>query len=991
MNRSKTAHNLLDQICSELAVDMVLISEQYRSGEGPGWFSDTLGTAAIRIINPRRLLVAEHGSGCGYVWVRCDDVYYVSVYLSPSDRIGDFQTKLDGLEDAARDMRGNLIIAGDFNAKAIEWGENAPDSRGRQVMEMVARLGLVVLNTGSLSTFRRPGYRETIIDVSLANERLLPRVVGWKVIDDYTGSDHQYITFRVDDGRPAPLPRRVKPPPRWNIAKINEEAFSLALTRGQEAIDGIPGGLTPPARACRVVETTMQIIVRACKEAVPEKRVSGKRRPAYWWTKEIADLRKRCLYLRRQTQRTRGRGRDVAPVAAEHLAAKRTLKRAIIASQRRCWRELCEDLNKDPWGLGYKIVMRKLGSLSQRAPEDAMTVRTIVRTLFPTHPKRPGRAAPPGDPEVPLFTRKELLGSIKSMRNKKAPGPDGLPAEILKAVAGSHPELLLEMYNSCLTAGVFPARWKRARLALISKGKGPADAPSSFRPLCMLDTAGKLLEKLLRPRLQEAIRAGGDLSPRQYGFRPGLSTVNAIQEVVATARTTERGNHYSRPVCLLATLDVRNAFNSLRWDKVVEALGRFQIPVYLNNILENYLEDRALVYDTADGPEEIEVTAGAAQGSVLGAELWDAAYDGVLNIEMPEGVILVGYADDLAALIIARNAELCQMRLNQVMRRVSSWMEDNGLQLAKAKTELVFLTKKRINTLLPMLVGDTTVQTKHSVKYLGVVLDNKLTFGEHVRRAADKAAAVTTALSRVMANTIGPWQSKRRLLMRTAESIMLYGAEVWADALRCELYRKRMAAVQRRGALRVACSYRTVSEPAVLVIAGVIPIDLLAQERRFVYQTKVDLGLLPARRTARTNTILAWQQRWEQETRGRWTARLISQLDTWLDRREGEVNYYLTQLLSGHGLFRAYLYKMGKVDGPGCVLCGSPLDDARHTFFECERWSVERSGLQQALGVVTPDNIVRLMLRGIEEWAKVAVFAETVIRRKRHILDGGLP
>ena len=76
---------------------------------------------------------------------------------------------------------------------------------------------------------------------------------------------------------------------------------------------------------------------------------------------------------------------------------------------------------------------------------------------------------------------------------------------------------------------------------------------------------GKLPKKLVRPRLQTAIIAAGDLSERQYGLRTGRSTVHAIQEVVRAARNEERGNHSSRPVCLLVALDVKNAFNSVRW------------------------------------------------------------------------------------------------------------------------------------------------------------------------------------------------------------------------------------------------------------------------------------------------------------------------------------------------------------------------------------------------------------------------------------------
>ena len=202
---------------------------------------------------------------------------------------------------------------------------------------------------------------------------------------------------------------------------------------------------------------------------------------------------------------------------------------------------------------------------------------------------------------------------------------------------------------------------------------------------------------------------------------------------------------------------------------------------------------------------------------------------------MPDGCFLIGYADDDAAVITARDVEAAQLRLGQVMYRVRHWMPGHGLKLAMAKTEIMLLTKKRIPRLFSVRVGDVTAHTKAAVKYLGVMLHTWLAVWEQIRRRADKAAEVTASLSRVMANIGGPWPRMKRLFLRAAESIMLYGAEVWADSTRYEKYRKRLAAVQRRGALRVAFLYPTVSEAAVLVIAGVIPMDLLAQGRKFVH------------------------------------------------------------------------------------------------------------------------------------------------------------
>nr|XP_034194958.1 uncharacterized protein LOC117611141 [Osmia lignaria] len=135
-------------------------------------------------------------------------------------------------------------------------------------------------------------------------------------------------------------------------------------------------------------------------------------------------------------------------------------------------------------------------------------------------------------------------------------------------------------------------------------------------------------------------------------------------------------------------------------------------------------------------------------------------------------------------------------------------------------------------------MGIHTIIAKVAVRYLGVLFDSKRTFWAQIWQAADRAAATASFIAPLMANIGGLRPAKRGLLMTSVESVLLYGAEIWAGVLRFEKYRRRLAAVQRRCALRVACSYRTVAEPAVLVIAGMLPIDLLAVERKQVYEAK---------------------------------------------------------------------------------------------------------------------------------------------------------
>ncbi|XP_035731253.1 uncharacterized protein LOC118445672 [Vespa mandarinia] len=195
------------------------------------------------------------------------------------------------------------------------------------------------------------------------------------------------------------------------------------------------------------------------------------------------------------------------------------------------------------------------------------------------------------------------------------------------------------------------------------------------------------------------------------------------------------------------------------------------------------------------------------------------------------------------------------------------------------------------------------------------MLDNKLNYREHIIKAANKAAKVVAPLGTLMANVNGPRPCMRRLLMRAAEAVMLYGAEVWAEAQRKEKYPK---------------------------------------ERQFVDQQKAVLGKEEASKNARSNSIEAWQSRWEQEPRSTWTARHISRLDNWINREAGDVDFYLTQFLTGHGLFCSYLAKMRKVANGNCPYGDSINDDDHHTFFICTRWSAERFALEQDLGDISP-------------------------------------
>ena len=231
IHRSWTANQLKSkyQIQREIEADLWIISEQYpMANTNPTtWFGDEHGTAAIWVANPGKVSVEASGRGRGFVRVRSNNITYVSCYLTPNRPIQYYYTKLEDIEYFASVMgnsRGNsIIVAGGINAKAVDWGMPYTDSKGEATLETMSRLGLVVLNVGNTTTFRRASYTQTIIDVTLASEGLSTRVNNWHVMEVFTASNHRYISFEIRHERQPPGEAHRSKPRGWNLNNLNKE------------------------------------------------------------------------------------------------------------------------------------------------------------------------------------------------------------------------------------------------------------------------------------------------------------------------------------------------------------------------------------------------------------------------------------------------------------------------------------------------------------------------------------------------------------------------------------------------------------------------------------------------------------------------------------------------------------------------------------------------------------------------------------------------
>ena len=174
----------------------------------------------------------------------------------------------------------------------------------------------------------------------------------------------------------------------------------------------------------------------------------------------------------------------------------------------------------------------------------------------------------------------------------------------------------------------------------------------------------------------------------------------------------------------MISIDIRDAFNTARWNICIEAMVRKKVPNYLLRMIDDYLNDKWSLKE--------EMTCGAPQRSRVGPLVWNVMYDDFLRIDLPAATIIIGFADDALVACAAENVEILELRINDSLRRAKRWFDSRGLKMAPKKTEALLITD-RMSFQYPRIVfGEHEIQWKKSIKYLGVQLNRRLSFGEHL-------------------------------------------------------------------------------------------------------------------------------------------------------------------------------------------------------------------------------------------------------------------
>lgn len=399
----------------------------------------------------------------------------------------------------------------------------------------------------------------------------------------------------------------------------------------------------------------------------------------------------------------------------------------------------------------------------------------------------------PNTPAYSLFLRptdsQEVLTLIKNLKTDSAPGLDNINNRLLKEIAHVVAEPLASIFNMSISVGIFPDQWKTAAVIPIHKG-GSKDNPGNYRPISLLGAFSKLFERVVSKRLIDYLESNNLLTPHQYGFRRGKSTEDAV-----TCLTKLVVNHLDNGLkCIGVFLDLAKAFDTVSIPILLKKMEAMGIRGVALSWFTSYLTNRnQCVKIGNDISSPRPVSFGVPQGSILGPTLFLIYLNDIANIPGLNADIIC-YADDTALIFTEKTSQSVLHAVECGMTKVTQWLSANLLTLNIMKTKLLLFHKTKASScseIESIRVHKThcnqtdtchcnSIERTSTIKYLGVVLDDKLTFESHAIALAKRVRKMIYVMKNL--RDITDSRILRMVYLALCQSVISYCILAWGGA-----------------------------------------------------------------------------------------------------------------------------------------------------------------------------------------------------------------
>lgn len=687
------------------------------------------------------------------------------------------------------------IILGDWNAKigatsaddhirnvVGKFGLGVRNERGEKLLEMCIERKLSIMNTffqhhpRRMYTWRSPGDRyRNQIDYIMINNRWKSSICNTKTFPGADcGSDHNLLVA-------------------W---------FALRLKIIKRTTSLKPRQLDPLARPLfrEYVETKLKPILQ-CNEHPNQQWESLKttifdglnqHQPKHTEHRNKTWLSDRTWKLVQNRKDLKCKGLQNDEVMEQYSTISKDIKRSSRQDMNNFILNLCREVESHALKMQPSDLFKKVRMISRQFKPKSWIIedkdgkplheldkvvdrwREYCEDLYRHHDTHTDPSKVPVDLlREPPILRSEVTSAIAALKNRKAPGPDEITAEILKTLGDAGIDMLHNICNGVWTTTEWPRDWTKSVILPLHK-KGSTKKCDNYRTLSLISHASKILLQIINARIRHYL--DWQIPQEQAGFVKGKGT---REQILNVRQLIEKANEFNVPF-MMCFVDYSKAFDCVNWKRLWEVLNTMGVPKHLILLLQGlYLNSQGTVRIEAAVSKSFSFGKGVRQGCILSPILFNIYgehiirqtcedWEGGININGTK-ITNLRYADD-TILLAANETELCSL-----FDRMERNSKDLGLSINRSKTKVMVVDRASKLT----LSGTHNLEIVNNFIYLGSTISNTGSCEDEIRRRIGMSKSAMSQLERIWKDRKITNKTKIALVSSLVFSIFLYGAETW--------------------------------------------------------------------------------------------------------------------------------------------------------------------------------------------------------------------